>query len=68
MKKGLGIGIVMILTLIIAIIVGLFLLAAIRYFNASMGKVGVLVALGGGAVVLLIILYVIELSNRFKQH
>ena len=58
----------MILTLIIAIIVGLFLLAAIRYFNASMGKVGVLVALGGGAVVLLIILYVIELSNRFKQH
>lgn len=68
MKKGLGIGIVMILTLIIAIIVGLFLLAAIRYFNASMGKVGVLVALGGGAIVLLIILYVIELSNRFKQH
>ena len=66
MKKGIVVTLVMIATLLMALLVGALLLFAMRYFYQTMGQKGVIMVLAGGAGILLIVLYLIELFRRIK--
>ncbi len=67
MKKGLAVTLVMIATLAVALLVGALLLFAMRYFYQTMGQKGVIIVLAGGAGLLLVILYLIEVFRRIRN-
>ncbi|MBR2578098.1 MAG: hypothetical protein IKE38_04110 [Erysipelotrichaceae bacterium] len=67
MKKGVAVTLVMIATLAVALLVGALLLFAMRYFYQTMGQKGVIIVLAGGAGLLLVFLYLIEVFRRIKN-
>ena len=67
MKKGVAVTLVMIATLAAALLVGALLLFAMRYFYQTMGQKGVIIVLAGGAGLLLVFLYLIEVFRRIKN-
>ena len=50
-----------------ALLVGALLLFAMRYFYQTMGQKGVIIVLAGGAGLLLVFLYLIEVFRRIKN-